>query len=76
MEVGQLQLNYAPTDLHDLIKKVADPLRISTEKNGVKLSITLDENVPQLIQSDELRLKQILTNILGNAGTLQNENNI
>jgi len=67
LEVGQVQLKYTSVSLPDLIKKVVDPLRITTEKKGVKLSRNIDTNVPEMILTDELRLKQILTNVLGNA---------
>lgn len=38
-----------------------------TKKKGLKAEIELDPNLPDIIRSDEIRLRQMLLNLLGNA---------
>ncbi|WP_290734899.1 ATP-binding protein [Halobacteriovorax sp. JY17] len=38
-----------------------------TTSRGIELKVDIEENVPELISGDSLRLKQVLTNLIGNA---------
>jgi signal transduction histidine kinase/CheY-like chemotaxis protein len=67
IEAGQLKMDIFPfnlkTTLHDIILIMSQ----RTEAKGLFLQFSVDDNVPVYIQSDELKLKQILINLLGNA---------
>jgi signal transduction histidine kinase/CheY-like chemotaxis protein len=67
IESGKLELSLAPTNVQDLGTQLVNLTKISTEEKDVKLSLKIAKNVPNYILADELRLRQILINLIGNA---------
>jgi CheY-like chemotaxis protein len=51
----------------ELIEEVVGLLALRANQNGIQIEIDIARNMPPLIRSDFLRLKQILINILSNA---------
>lgn len=66
IESGKFTVNEVVTDLHTLLEEVVSIIGISIHQ-GVKLELYKDENVPQLVITDDVRLRQVLNNLLGNA---------
>ncbi len=67
IEAGKMSVERRPTDLSDLLQTV---VRLSTPRAAEKqvaLRLCLATSVPQHIQTDPTRLRQILFNIVGNA---------
>lgn len=67
IEAGELALNLAPLSLVELIQDIADLAGLAAESKGVALQVRLDPALPSSVQGDALRLKQVLTNLVGNA---------
>jgi CheY-like chemotaxis protein len=67
IEAGKFSITRGETNLHYLTKSVCDILRFKSDEKSINLSYDLDENVPQFIYADSLRLNQILMNLLSNA---------
>ncbi|WP_306549346.1 ATP-binding protein [Desulfobulbus sp.] len=67
MEAGQLQLNKAPFSLRRLLAGVAATLAVPATEKGLQLQTTLAEELPEACVGDELRIRQILLNLVGNA---------
>jgi signal transduction histidine kinase len=67
IEAKQFDLNPSPTDLSALVAEVADIARPSAEAKGLRLSVesTLDPGI--LYAADDLRLRQVLLNLVNNA---------
>tara|TARA_R110001632_G_scaffold72044_2_gene166895 strand:- start:41425 stop:44082 length:2658 start_codon:yes stop_codon:yes gene_type:complete len=66
LEVGKLDLHNTPVDLPELLTVIESELIVSIQKKSLKF--TLEINLTQNIwMADELRLKQVLLNILTNA---------
>ena len=67
IEAGKMELNIAKCDMASLINDVVtlNMMRISSKLIEFKLSV--DENIPATLWGDELRIKQILNNLLSNA---------
>lgn len=67
IEAGKLELDSAEFDLSDTL---SDPLRsmaLRAHENGLELACYISPALPQTFIGDALRLKQVLTNLLGNA---------
>jgi len=66
MEAGQLQLNEAPFDLRHLIAGVLSIMHVPATEKGLRLESILPEHLPLCFLGDELRLRQILLNLVNN----------
>ncbi len=62
MEIINVEYNFASL-LNDLVNMVQ---RKANEK-GLSFKLDVDRNIPMLLQGDEIRIKQVITNILSNA---------
>ncbi|MEM7592153.1 MAG: ATP-binding protein [Cyanobacteria bacterium P01_A01_bin.83] len=67
IEVGQITLNESRFDLHLMLKNIEEMLRLKANAKNLKLLFDISSNVPQLIYTDEGKLRQIIINLLGNA---------
>ncbi|HQO91781.1 MAG TPA: ATP-binding protein [bacterium] len=67
IEAGKLELHTQETDLKALFNEVFKTFEPLAKEKGLKASLMLPENIPQKIFVDQLRLKQILLNLTGNA---------
>jgi len=67
VESGRLSLEALDFDLRELIEKVADTLAVRADEKGVDLAVHIDQDVPTALVGDPLRLRQVLTNLVGNA---------
>ncbi|WP_343533165.1 response regulator [Pedobacter sp.] len=66
IEAGKIQLDKTTTNIRELI---AQTFAILPKKSSEQLKIEywVDESVPQFVYIDQIRLKQVLLNFLGNA---------
>jgi PAS domain S-box-containing protein len=67
VESGRMSLEALDFDLRELIEKVADTLAVRADERGVELGVRIDHDVPTALVGDPLRLRQVLTNLVGNA---------
>lgn len=67
IEAGKLELEILQTNLFELSNQVIDLFKCQAMKKKIDLILNLDPNVPQFVQADGIRLKQVLVNLLGNA---------
>jgi CheY-like chemotaxis protein/two-component sensor histidine kinase len=67
IEAGKLQLEKIDFDLYSLLNNLHGLLAIQAENKGLRCRYVVDDNVPQYLKGDPLRLGQILTNLLSNA---------
>jgi len=67
IEAGKLELESLDIDLRQLTRQVVDIVRPQANKKGLIISLSIAPQVPSKIISDPLRLRQLLTNLLGNA---------
>jgi signal transduction histidine kinase/CheY-like chemotaxis protein len=76
IEAGKMQLEELPFKLIDEIKLSLDLFRSIIDEKGLKLSIHIDENVPENIIGDPFRLRQVLSNFISNAVKFTHEGEI
>jgi len=67
IEAGGFQLEVAPFHLRTVLKQTLKTLGIRAAEKGLKLICELPEQLPDRLLGDSLRLRQILTNLIGNA---------
>ncbi|MGW2556552.1 response regulator [Streptomyces sp. NPDC001635] len=67
-EAGKFELEHAPVDLRRCIESAFDLVSPRAgEKTDLDLAYVIDPQLPEEIIGDELRLRQIIVNLLGNA---------
>ncbi|HEX5692502.1 MAG TPA: response regulator, partial [Roseiflexaceae bacterium] len=67
IEAGKLTLEMLDFDVRVLVDDVLELLAESAERKGVLLSSLVDAAVPLRVRGDPSRLRQVLTNLAGNA---------
>ncbi|MGS0755713.1 ATP-binding protein [Roseateles sp. GG27B] len=67
IEAGKLEIERLPMSVSDVLQKACDLLDHLAEKNGVELTLFIDPMLPDRVQGDALRLRQVLVNIVNNA---------
>jgi len=67
IEAGRLQLDSTPFDLRSLVDDVISMMHLRAEEKGLRLELVQASHVPRFIKGDEVRLRQILVNLVGNA---------
>ncbi|WP_016951470.1 response regulator [Anabaena sp. PCC 7108] len=67
IEAGRITLNPTSFDLYSLLNSLEDLLRLKSTAKRLKLIFDRAADVPQYITTDEVKLRQILLNLLGNA---------
>lgn len=67
VESGQIDVERIPCALHEIVQDVVEVLGISAKNKGIALSFKPAGALPAEIHSDPARVRQILTNLIGNA---------
>jgi len=67
IEAGKLELFPVEYDVPSLINDTVNLNVVRYESKPIKFSLKVDENIPTTLFGDELRIKQILNNLLSNA---------
>ncbi len=67
IEAGRVELEELPFDLPALIESTVRTQAFQAERKGIELRTQLDPRVPKAVVGDSVRLRQILTSLLGNA---------
>ncbi|MDM8544159.1 PAS domain S-box protein [Desulfococcaceae bacterium HSG9] len=67
IEAGRITLDESDFDLHNMLSELEDMFRIQADKKALQLVFNCSEKVPRYIRTDEIRLRQVLINLLNNA---------
>jgi PAS domain S-box-containing protein len=67
IEAGQLDIEAIDFELRPLVEDVATLLGPAAHGRGVELAVLIDPVLPAAVQGDPHRLRQVLTNLVGNA---------
>jgi len=67
IEAGKLELEMRPCDLESLIYEIVTMFSVRAKQKGVVLSCRLAPETCLTLLCDDMRLRQILVNLLGNA---------
>ena len=67
IEAGKIELEENAFDLIEEVRQVTEAFAEMAQGKGLHLSCTMAANLPRLVTGDSGRLRQILTNLIGNA---------
>ncbi len=67
IEAGKLTLEYEPIDVPSVLNEIGRIFEIKTKEKGIELKIDIEPSVPKHVLLDEVRLRQVLFNLVGNA---------
>jgi signal transduction histidine kinase len=76
IEAGKMEVETRVFNLHAALQNIRELILPRTESKNVDLVFTLDETVPQFVEGDELRLSQVLLNLLGNAAKFTSQGGV
>lgn len=66
-KAGKLELDLRPTDIRTLINRVGQINKASVLRKELTLSVSISPYLPLLLSLDEVRLSQVLMNLISNA---------
>lgn len=66
VEAGQIKIADAPMDIRSVIDEVIQLFEQKAKQKGIVINSSVSASIPALIQGDELRIRQILVNLVGN----------
>lgn len=67
IEAGKLKINSVEFNLHRVLDDLAGVLAINAQEKNVELICNLDQNIPENLIGDPVRIKRIFINLIGNA---------
>jgi len=67
IEAGKMNVEFIPCDPSSVVRDAVSMLDVKARQKGLALSARCATPIPEVIQSNPIRLRQILVNLLGNA---------
>jgi two-component system, sensor histidine kinase and response regulator len=67
IEAGQLEIDNLDFELRTVVEDVVYLLGGSAQTKGIELVASIDSAIPDVVHGDPVRVRQILTNLIGNA---------
>ena len=67
VEAGHLDVESVPCEVHQVLLDVARVMNVKADEKGIALRVVFDSALPAHIHSDPSRLRQVFTNLVGNA---------
>ena len=67
IEAGKFKLEYIQTDLRTLAEEIKHIFHYQAKAKTIQLSIEVNKSVPHTLMLDEVRVRQILFNLISNA---------
>ena len=67
IEAGSMALGREPVPLRPLIESITELLAPRAQAKNIELTAAIAADVPETVETDPVRLRQILTNLVGNA---------
>jgi len=73
LEAKAIQLEKKPFAIRTLVNSVVHTFKLKCREKGVELLTLVDDDIPNQIIGDPVKLSQVLTNLLGNAVKFTND---
>jgi len=76
LESGRVEVKIAPFELDRMADNMMSLLFCSAQKKGLQVGIHKDKTIPHRLEGDALKIRQVLTNLIGNALKFTHEGHI
>ncbi len=76
IETGRSELESVPFAILDCMENALQPVTVRAQQKGVELGWLVKGELPEMVQGDPTRLRQILINLLGNAVKFTEEGDV
>ncbi len=73
IEAGRFRLNSRAENIRQLLESVVEMLAPRAHEKNIEIGATVASDVPPLMDFDPARLRQVLFNVIGNAGQVHKE---
>ena len=67
IESGKLELEFTPFDLRKLVSNIKRANSNYAKEKGNRLKVFIDDDIPEYLMGDSVRIGQIITNLVSNA---------
>lgn len=67
IEAGKLEIHHTTVDLKVLLQEIKQIFALQVSKKDIGFTINISDDLPAAFRLDEIRLRQVLINIVGNA---------
>ncbi len=67
IESGKMDIVNAPYDVGGMLSEIVNMIWVRADEKGLRFTLDVDPSLPSSLVSDEVRIKQILINLLNNA---------
>lgn len=67
IESGKMEITEQPYRLSDVLTNVVNMVKIKAEKKKLRFNVSVDKNLPDNLTGDDVRITQIIVNLLNNA---------
>lgn len=76
IEAGKIVIDNKPFNLQIILNEVVLLFDISAKQKGLEIKTYIDKSIPEVLVGDAVRLRQILSNLVGNSVKFTREGNI
>ncbi|HKK10052.1 MAG TPA: response regulator [Bacteroidales bacterium] len=76
IEAGKIELEKAPVRIETVVNEVSDILATKAAKKHIELITFVNPDIPDLVEADHVRLRQILLNLANNSVKFTDEGHV
>ncbi|TVM18703.1 hypothetical protein DPQ33_04300 [Oceanidesulfovibrio indonesiensis] len=76
IEANRLEIVTQPFDIRELVEKLVGIFRPLADQKGLNLEYTIEGSIPRWLEGDQLRVRQVLFNLVGNAVKYTDEGSV
>ncbi len=67
IEAGQFKIDYRPVNLVHLFEEIKQVFALKCDEKDLLFNLTFDKDIPKSLIMSEIRIRQVLVNLIGNA---------